>query len=70
MSFIRFGLNNVVVIKDEDKIIRDGGDFIEQGCQNRWAVAEAAWPGAQPTLLRQYSPQSSAEQPPGKPESE
>jgi len=30
-----FGINHVVVVKDEDEILRDGGDFIEQGCQNR-----------------------------------
>ena len=32
----RFGIKNVVVIKDEDEIIRDCGDFIEQGRQNRF----------------------------------
>src|SRR5688572_25284892 len=32
----RFGLNNVVVVKDEDKIIRNGGDFVEQSCQKRF----------------------------------
>ena len=32
----RFGINRVVVIQDEDEIVRDGGDFIEQGCQNRF----------------------------------
>ena len=32
----RFGINHVVVVKDEDEVIRDGGDFIEQGCQNRF----------------------------------
>ena len=26
----RFGVNHVVVVKDEDEIVRDGGDFIEQ----------------------------------------
>ena len=31
-----FGINNVIVIKDEDEIVRDGGDFIDQGCQNRF----------------------------------
>ena len=38
----RFGINDVVVVEDEDEIVRDGGDFIEQGCQNRfgWTVAE------------------------------
>jgi len=30
------GLNHVVVVQDEDEIVRDGGDFIEQGCQNRF----------------------------------
>ncbi len=32
----RFGINNVVIVKDEDKIVRDGGDFIEQSRQNRF----------------------------------
>ncbi len=32
----RFGIKHVVVVKDEDEIVRDGGDFIEQGCQNRF----------------------------------
>ena len=31
----RFGINQVVVIKDEGEMVREGGDFIEQGCQNR-----------------------------------
>ena len=32
----RFGINQVVVVQDEDEIVRDGGDFIEQGRQNRF----------------------------------
>jgi hypothetical protein len=32
----RFGLNKVVVVKDEGKIVRDGGDVIEQGRQHRF----------------------------------
>ena len=32
----RFGINHMVVVQDEDEIVRDGGDFIEQGCQNRF----------------------------------
>ena len=32
----RFGINHMVVIQDKDEIVRDGGDFIEQGCQNRF----------------------------------
>ena len=32
----RFGINHMVVVKDEDEIVRDGGNFIEQGCQNRF----------------------------------
>ena len=65
----RFGINHMVVVQDKDEIVRDGGDFIEQGCQNRlrWAVAEGI--GAQPTPLLQYSPQSSARQRRGKSES-
>lgn len=30
----RLGLNHVVVVQDEDEIVRDGGDFIEQSNQN------------------------------------
>ena len=30
----RFGINNVVVIKDEGEIVRDSGDIIEQACKN------------------------------------
>ena len=26
----------MVVVQDKDEIVRDGGDFIEQGCQNRF----------------------------------
>src|ERR671915_1319014 len=32
----RSGINNVVVIEDENEIVREGGDFIEQGRQNRF----------------------------------
>ena len=32
----RFGINHVVVVKDEDEIVRDGGNFIDQGCQSRF----------------------------------
>ena len=32
----RCGINQVVVVQDEDKIVRDGGDFIEQGRQQRF----------------------------------
>ena len=32
----RFGINHMVVIQDEDEMVRDGGDFIEQGRQNRF----------------------------------
>jgi hypothetical protein len=31
----RFGIKNVVVVKDEDEMVRDGGDLVEQGYQNR-----------------------------------
>ena len=31
-----FGINHVVVIQDEDEMVWDGGDFIEQGYQNRF----------------------------------
>ena len=38
----RFGIKHVVVVKDEDEIVRDGGDFIEQELSEsiRLAVAE------------------------------
>ena len=26
----------MVIVQDEDEMVRDGGDFIEQGCQNRF----------------------------------
>ena len=31
-----FGINSVIVVQDEDEIVRDSGDFIEQGSQNRF----------------------------------
>ncbi len=33
----RFGINHMIIIQDEDEIVRNGGDFIEQGCQNRFS---------------------------------
>ena len=32
----RSGIDHVVVVKDEDEIVRDGGDFVEQGRQDRF----------------------------------
>ena len=32
----RFGINHMVVIQDQDEAVRNGGDFIEQGRQNRF----------------------------------
>src|SRR5512141_2615812 len=32
----RFGINRMIVIQDEDEIVLDGGNFIEQVCQNRF----------------------------------
>src|SRR3989304_223639 len=32
----RLGINHVVVVEDENEIVRDGGDFIERGRQNRF----------------------------------
>src|SRR3990172_4886909 len=32
----RFGINKMVVVKDEDEIIREGGDLVEQDRQNRF----------------------------------
>ena len=32
----RFGINHVVVVKDEDEIVRERGDLIEQGRQDRF----------------------------------
>ena len=29
----RLGIDHVVVIQDEDEIVREGDDLIEQGCQ-------------------------------------
>ncbi len=31
-----FGINHMIVVQDQDEIARDGGDFIEQGYQNRF----------------------------------
>jgi hypothetical protein len=31
----RSGINDVVVVEDEDEIVRGGGDFVEQGRQDR-----------------------------------
>ena len=33
----RWGIDQVVIVQDEDKIVRDGGDFIEQGRQQRFS---------------------------------
>ena len=30
----RFGINNMVVVKDQDEIVRDGRDVIQQRRQN------------------------------------
>ncbi len=32
----RFSIKHVVVVKDEDEMVGNGGDFIEQGRQNRF----------------------------------
>src|SRR5262249_3196628 len=32
----RFGINYVVVVEDDYKIVPDFGDFVEQRCQNRF----------------------------------
>ena len=32
----RFGINSVVVVEDKDEIIRDVGDLVEQGRQDRF----------------------------------
>ncbi len=32
-----YRIDHVVVIQDQDEMIRDGGDFIEQGCKQRFA---------------------------------
>ena len=31
----RFGIDRVVVVEDEDEIVREGGDLVEQGRQDR-----------------------------------
>ena len=58
----RFGINHVVVVKDEDEIVRDGGDFIEQGRQNRfgWRWLRGLEHTQHP--FSNMSPQSSAKQ--------
>ena len=30
------GINHMVIIQHQDEAVRNGGDFIEQGCQNRF----------------------------------
>jgi hypothetical protein len=32
----RLGIKHVVVVQDEDEIVRNGGDLIEQGHQDRF----------------------------------
>src|SRR5436190_2123538 len=32
----QFGIENVVVVKDKDEMVRERGDLIEQGRQNRF----------------------------------
>ena len=32
----RFGIDHVVVVQDEDEIVREGGDLVEQGGQDRF----------------------------------
>ena len=32
----RFGIDQVVVVKDENEIVGDGGNFVEQGSQHRF----------------------------------
>ena len=31
-----FGINNVIVVKDKDEVVGDGGDFIDQSRKNRF----------------------------------
>ena len=50
----RFGINHMVVVQDEDEMVRDGGDFVEQGCQKSIRLAAAEGIGAPPTPLLQY----------------
>ena len=51
----RFGINHMVVVKNQDKIVRDGGDFIEQGRQNRFGWTAVEGIEAHPVALLQYS---------------
>jgi hypothetical protein len=32
----RLGIKNMVVVKDEDELVGEGGDVVEQRCQNRF----------------------------------
>ena len=32
----RFGIYHVVIVQYKDEIVRDGGDLVEQDCQNRF----------------------------------
>ena len=29
------GINDVIIVQDDDEILRDRGDVIDKGCQNR-----------------------------------
>ena len=70
----RFGIDHVVVVQDEDEIVRDGGDFIEQGRQNRFGwrwlrgLEHTQHPFSNIAAPRTVGPQASAKQRRGKSE--
>ena len=65
----RLGIDHMVVVEDEDERVREGGDLVEQGRQDRLRPAVAAEPGARPPRRRRRSARSSAPQRRGRSES-
>ena len=49
-----FRIDHVVIIQDQDEMVRDGGDFIEQGCQDRFDGRRLRGLERMPTPLLQY----------------
>ena len=49
----RLGIDHVVVVEDEDELVREGGDLIEQGRQDRFGRGWLRGRGAHPAPLLQ-----------------
>src|SRR5512135_1475677 len=53
-----FGINQVIVVKDEDEIIRDGGDFVDQSdqyCFDGWRLRRLEHRQRSRSNIRSYS---------------